>query len=127
MAAANGVLACEPELAGPKNAGTQSVESKNYKVVFRTQPDKVVIGKHFTVELAYCAKDGAATVDRVRVDAHMPEHRHGMNYKTVITATGPQRIRAEGLMFHMPGRWEYIFEIRAKEATERLTTSVVMQ
>ena len=43
-----------------------------------------------------------------------------------VTATGTQRYRAEGLMFHMPGRWEYIFEVRAAGAIERLTTSVVM-
>lgn len=55
-----------------------------------------------------------------------PDHRHGMNYKTIVTSTGSERYRAEGL-FHMPGRWEYIFEVRATGATERVTTSVVLQ
>ena len=96
-------------------------------------PDTVAIGQHFTVELAVCAKDNTVKPDTVRVDAHMPEHRHGMNYKTKVhSVDGPEsnrsgRYRAEGLMFHMPGRWEYIFEVRAGTNTERLTTSVVLK
>lgn len=118
--------ACTPELPGAKGAKAQTIDSAEYALAYRTQPEKIAIGQHFAVELALCAKGSAAAADSVRVDAHMPEHRHGMNYKTVVTATGAQRYRAEGLMFHMPGRWEYVFEVRAAGAIERLTTSVVM-
>lgn len=124
--------ACVPELAAGKGAKPQIVESKNYVLAWRTQPEKITIGQHFAVELAVCAKDGAAP-GSVRVDAHMPEHRHGMNYKTAVTSSGAGKYRAEGLMFHMPGRWEYIFEVRAAgadnaaSALERITTSVVLQ
>lgn len=118
--------ACVPELpaAGGK---TQTVDSARYGLVFRTLPEKIEIGRHFAVELALCAKEGAPTPQSVRVDAHMPEHRHGMNYKTTVISSGPGKYRAEGLMFHMPGRWEYIFEVRAGGAPERLTASVVLQ
>ncbi len=119
--------ACTPTLPGVPGATAQSITSKNYALVYRTQPEKIEIGKHFAVELALCANDGAAAPESVRVDAHMPDHRHGMNYKTTVTSSGAGRYRAEGLMFHMPGRWEYIFEVRAGGATERLTTSVVLQ
>jgi len=120
--------ACTPDLGGAKT-GVRTAESKNYALAFRTQPENVVIGQHFTVELALCARDGTAKPESVRVDAQMPEHRHGMNYRAKVTATGAGRYRAEGLMFHMPGRWEYIFEVRAAGggAPERLTTSVVLQ
>ena len=119
--------ACNPELEGTKGANAKKVESKNYAMIFRTHPEKIVIGQHFLVDLALCAKDGAAAPESVRVDAHMPEHRHGMNYKTTVTSSGAGKYRAEGLMFHMPGRWEYIFEVRAAGATERRTTNVVLQ
>lgn len=122
----SGAWACTPDLGAGKGAKVQTVESKKYALAFRTQPEKVAIGSHFAVELAVCANEGAATPETVRVDAHMPEHRHGMNYKTTVTG-GNGKYRAEGLMFHMPGRWEYIFELRAGGATERLTTSVVVQ
>ena len=118
-------LACTPELPGGK---FKVVEGTQYAAAWRTQPDNVAIGQHFAVELALCIKDSAAAKpDSVRVDAHMPEHRHGMNYKTKVDSPTPGRYRAEGLMFHMPGRWEYIFEVRAGTNTERLTTSVVMK
>lgn len=119
--------ACTPVLEGAKGGGEIKAESKNYALVFRSVPEKVVTGKHFAVELALCAKTGAALPESVRVDANMPDHRHGMNYKTVVTGTGPQRYRAEGLMFHMPGRWEYVFEVRSAGETERITTSVTLQ
>ena len=131
LSAVTGAWACNPQFDGAAGAGAKTIESKHYKILFRTQPEKVVMGKHFAVELAYCAKDSAPAASGLRVDAHMPEHRHGMNYKTVVTSTGPQRYRAEGLMFHMPGRWEYIFEVRAGEGanvvTERLTSSMILQ
>jgi hypothetical protein len=127
LCGASGAWACTPNLAAGKGGKVQTIESKQYALAFRTQPEKVEIGRHFAVELALCAHDGAATPDGVRVDAQMPEHRHGMNYKTTVTVSGAGNFRAEGLMFHMPGRWEYIFEVRAGGATERLTTSVILQ
>ncbi len=123
--------ACTPELPGGQGGKAQIIESGKYALAYRTQPEKILIGQHFVVELALCAKDGAAAPESVRVDAHMPEHRHGMNYKTTVTSSGAGKYRAEGLMFHMPGRWEYIFEVRAGgntgTAPERITTSVVLQ
>lgn len=124
VAIVDGSLACTPQLPG---ATIKPLESKNYALAFRTQPHKIEIGKHFALELALCQKEGAVAPESVRVDAHMPEHRHGMNYRTTVTATGQGRYRAEGLMFHMPGRWEYIFELRTAGASERLTTSVILQ
>lgn len=118
--------ACTPDLpaAGQK---PQLIESKHYALAFRTQPEKIVVGAHFVVEFALCAKDGAVMPENVRVDAHMPEHHHGMNYKTSVTGSGAGNYRAQGLLFHMPGRWEYIFEVRAGGAAERMTTSVVLR
>lgn len=127
LLSANAAMACTPELPSGKG---QRVESAKYALTFRTQPEKIEIGKHFALELALCAKEGAAAPESVRVDAHMPEHRHGMNYKTTVTSISPGKYRAEGLMFHMPGRWEYIFEVRtagANSVTERLTTNAVLQ
>jgi YtkA-like len=126
-AAAPAVWACTPELSVTAGGKARMIEAEKYILAFRTQPENIVIGQHFIVEFALCAKGAAAAPDSVRVDAHMPEHRHGMNYKTSVTATGAGQYRARGLLFHMPGRWEYIFEVRAAGVTERLTTSVVLQ
>jgi cytochrome c peroxidase len=91
---------------------------------FRQSP--IEVGKHFALDVATCAKDGKTAPESLRVDAQMPEHRHGMNYAPTVTATGPQRWRAEGLMFHMPGRWEFAFELRAKGSSDVLRSSFVL-
>lgn len=113
---------CSPVLAG----GTQ-LESARFSVGFRTEPEKISVGRHFALELAVCPKGGDRAPESVRVDAKMPEHRHGMNYMTEVTAAAAGRYRAEGLMFHMPGRWEFVFDVRSGEKTDRLTRSIVIQ
>ena len=57
----------------------------------------------------------------------MPEHRHGMNYKVSVKPEAGGRYRADGLLFHMPGRWELIFELRAAGQTDRLTFSEIIE
>ena len=47
----------------------------------------------------------------------MPEHRHGMNYKPEVKRLAPGRWRAEGLMFHMPGKWEFVFTVDGERMT----------
>ncbi len=98
----------------------QPVKSAATTVLFRTVPLRV--GEHFAVEFAVCPVPEAVTVD-----AWMPDHRHGMNYKPTIAALGAGRYRAEGLMFHMAGRWEFVFEVRADGKSERLAHSVRLE
>ena len=96
------------------------VENERMEISYRTTPAKIAVGQPFVLELAACAKRGASVSERVKLDAHMPEHRHGMNYRTKVVSMGAGRFRSEGWLFHMPGRWEFLFDI----GTERLTHSV---
>ena len=34
-----------------------------------------------------------------------------MNYRPSVVALGPGRWRADGMMFHMPGRWEVRLDV----------------
>ena len=113
---------CSPVLPG----GTQ-LESARYSLGYRAVPGKPAVGKHFSLELAICPKPGTAAPESVRVDAHMPEHRHGMNYKAQVVAASGGRYQADGLMFHMPGRWEFIFDVRSSGRTDRLTQSFILE
>jgi hypothetical protein len=54
----------------------------------------------------------------------MPEHRHGMNYRTKVVPLGPGRFHSEGWLFHMPGRWELLFEIDTPGARETLSDAM---
>jgi hypothetical protein len=53
----------------------------------------------------------------VRVDATMPEHKHGMNYAPTLKGTATAAIAVEGLLFHMPGNWEVAFDVRSAART----------
>ena len=94
-------------------------------VVFRPRPPVIEIGRHFALDLRACA-DGTAPL-LTRVDADMPEHRHGMNYRPSLTAGGDGRYAAEGLLFHMPGRWRLAFDVERDGRRIRLTADVVVE
>jgi hypothetical protein len=82
-------------------------------LAWRTQPAAVVQGQPFVLFVRVCPSRAAL----VAVDAMMPEHRHGMNYKPSIHALGGGRFRVEGLLWHMSGRWQWRFELREGEGT----------
>ena len=106
--------ACVPALEGTR------LESSRYVVAFQATPE---VGKFFALEIAACSKPGSPAPENLKVDAHMPEHRHGMNYAPAVKQTAPGRWRAEGLMFHMPGKWEFVFELRAAGKTDRMASA----
>ena len=108
-------------------AGAQKVESERYVLSYRTQPAKVAIGQHFSVELVVCPKSGQQAPEAVRVDGFMPEHNHGMNYRAAVKPADGGRYLAEGLMFHMSGKWDFIFEVRGGGKTDRMTSTVMLQ
>jgi cytochrome c peroxidase len=97
-------------------------ESPRFVVAYKTGP--IEVARHFALELTVCPKPGQPPPEAVKLDAHMPEHRHGMNYAPTLKPLGPARWHVEGLMFHMPGRWELVFEIRAAGVTDRATHPV---
>jgi len=107
-------FACEPSLDGTR------LESPRFVLAFKAEA--VAVAQHFALEIAVCAKAGASP-EAIKVDAHMPEHRHGMNYVPEVKQTAPGRWRAEGLMFHMPGKWEFVFEVRAAGKTDRMAST----
>ncbi len=106
LALAAPALACEP----PASAGALRVEGKRHVALIRSIPAIPPLNAPFVLEVALCARDGAATATP-RIDAWMPAHRHGMNYRPGVAALADGRFRAEGLLFHMPGRWEYLVEV----------------
>ena len=112
--------ACGEGLGG----GKRIVENGHYIVAYATTPAAIEINRHFVVDFVVCPRGGARSPQSVRIDASMPEHRHGMNYRPGVTVLRPGTYRAEGLLFHMPGRWDLTFDVVAGNATERLTSTM---
>jgi hypothetical protein len=112
--------ACEPP-AGFTPHGR--LASGDLVVLYRTLPGTIEVGRHIAVEAVVCG--GLARV--VRVDADMPEHRHGMNYRAHVRHDGAGRYLAEGLLVHMPGRWRLLVDVERDGQAERLATDLVLE
>ena len=114
---ASRALACTPALEGTK------LESERYVLSYRASG--IAVGKHFSIDISVCSKADHSDPESLKVNASMPEHGHGMNYAPVVTKVGPGRWRADGLMFHMPGKWELVFELRAGGKSDVLKSTLV--
>ena len=89
---------------------------------WRSEPAAIPISEHFSIRFHLCGPP----VDRVGVRGWMPDHRHGMNYRPAVTLNGLSGT-AEGLLFHMPGRWQLILDVRGAAGREKLTAETVLQ
>ena len=89
---------------------------------WRSDPAPIPVAAHFSVRFHLCGPP----VDRVGVRGWMPDHRHGMNYRPKVTLDGPAGT-ADGLLFHMPGRWQLILEVRGAAGRETLTADAVLE
>ena len=121
--AANATTGCGESLG----AEAQRLSDTRYQLVFKATPSPIPVGRHFRLDIALCPIAGAAAPSEVRVDAHMPEHRHGMNYRPGVRSLGAGLYRAEGLMFHMPGRWELVFDVGGPDGAARLAQSLLIE
>ncbi len=117
-------LACDPPLSGPD---VRRAEGKAFVVAWRADPAPLKLSEFFAVEAAVCAKQPSTSSNDLRVDATMPEHKHGMNYRPTVKALGNGRYRAEGLMLHMPGLWEFTFDVRGAGSLEIVRDRVTLR
>ena len=121
--AAHGTAACGESLG----AQVQRLSDTQYQLAFKTTPSPIPVGQHFHLDFALCPIAPATAPSEVRVDAHMPEHRHGMNYRPGVRSLGAGLYRAEGLMFHMPGRWELVFDVNSSDGAARLVQTLLVE
>jgi hypothetical protein len=85
------------------------------------------VGRHFDLDFVVCSSAAVRDDAAIQVDADMPVHRHGMNYRATVSMVSAGVYRAEGLMFHMPGRWRVIFDLPLEGRTLRLTRELDVQ
>ena len=88
-------------------------------VAFVPDPAPWAVSRHFSLRGVLC---GPARL--LRVDADMPAHRHGMNYRPTLQWQEAGRFTAQGLMLHMPGRWRIRFEVEAQGRRQWLDHTV---
>jgi hypothetical protein len=109
-----------PGIACELPAGGNFVDSPRYSLSYRTQPARITVGEHFALDFSVCGKEGRPSPSAVVVDAWMPAHKHGMNYKAEVKSYGGGRFYATGLMFHMPGLWQFLFDVDGERIADNI-------
>ena len=103
--------------------GVRRIAAEGLTLAWRAPAGPPPLDRHLALDVAVCG----AVITGLKVDADMPAHRHGMNYRARVTPQGDGRYRAEGLLFHMPGAWQFVFDLERPGGTERLTADVTVE
>ena len=116
--AATATAACPAPPAGASVMADGSVQA-----AWQVEAGAIAVGRPFAIIVLLCPADAQL----LRVDASMPEHRHGMNYRSSLKPLGDGRWRVEGLLWHMAGRWELRLDLQSLGLEHRLRQSVLLQ
>jgi hypothetical protein len=124
-------LACDapPRAGGP--AWLPLADAQGPGAWLRAERWPPPVGQPFALTLQLCPEADGSPPRLLGLDAQMPAHRHGMNYRPTLSALGggaasPGSHRAEGLLFHMPGAWRLTVERGAPPGPRRLTLDVTL-
>jgi YtkA-like protein len=128
---AQGCAASSPRPAGlpPSERGRLS-DGGGFYVVYSPTPDPVPLNQLFRLELTVSEgvdRSQSAADAEVLVRGWMPEHEHGMNLVPEVHPLGGGRFSVEGMLFHMPGRWQLIVEVRRHGAAEQATFEIQLE
>lgn len=93
--------AAPPKLDGPG-------KGKVFNFALTLDPPAPPMGSMFKLEAKITDASGKPLTNaKVKLDATMPEHGHGMTTQPEIKELGDGRYVAEGMKLHMPGRWVF--------------------
>ncbi len=89
------------------------------------------VRKRFSLEVQIAPTGEQKDAPRaVFVDAQMPEHMHGMNVAPLVVLggapAGGANVTAEGMLFHMSGRWEVDLDIDDGTTCERAQWNITL-
>lgn len=104
----------------------KAAEGAGYVLAVPSEPE-IQVGRQFGLVLTLCGHPGVAAVSAV--DATMPKHRHGMNYRARVSPGHmPGTWKAQGLLMHMPGEWRLTVDVgtAAGETPMRYTTGIMV-
>lgn len=124
LALALGALAPPASACPTAEQGFQRLVSPQAEIAYRWEPAELKVGQFFAAEIVACRTHKDAPAPEIRIDATMPAHGHGMNYRPSATSTAPGRYRFTGLMLHMPGTWQIAIDLLQDGKRTRLTREV---
>ncbi len=91
-----------------------------WRVAWRPVGGPLPVSEPCAIELRITDAEGGPLEDRVDVvfDAEMPHHGHGMNVEPRVTRRDDGWL-VEGILLHMPGRWEASVDVGLDGEIER--------
>lgn len=100
-----------------------------YRLTVTADPTHINTNQLFELRAAITDADGrpltAADVS-LSIDAAMPHHEHGLNTTPRVSPTDDTFL-CQGIIFHMPGRWELYFDIEDRGITERAILELMVR
>lgn len=104
------MLAAQPGLACGLEPGFRLELEDGLSLDYRVEPAPLEVGRHFAMRIQFCRDDVEIALDSFRIDAVMPAHGHGMNYRVGLSQIREGVYLAEGMLFHMPGDWQVVID-----------------
>lgn len=118
LAAAPASGACPPQPADGHRA-----DGADVSLAWRVDGlEAVPLAEPFALVITLCP----AAVELLAVDATMPAHRHGMNYRPSVQRRADGRWRAQGLLWHMRGDWALQWTVRVEGRLVTLSQTVTL-
>lgn len=115
--------ACETDT----NEQAEQISSSPLTIIEIVGP--ITVSQPFSAVLTVC--DEQASDMTATIDAGMPAHGHGMNYVPEITVLEKNneylKIRADGLVLHMPGSWEWIVKFKSSDLKQSITHNFTLR
>jgi hypothetical protein len=125
LAALVGVAPARGDAPCSDNAqGFERLKFPPMEIAYRWEPAELKVGQFFAAEVVDCTFAAAGPVGRIRIDATMPAHGHGMSYRPTEERIAPGHHRFTGLMLHMPGTWRFTFTLVRGDVGIQLTHDV---
>jgi hypothetical protein len=103
--------------------GQQVSGAGGVQLAWQAQPSPIRNGQPFVLAVRLCP--AGATLKGV--DATMPAHRHGMNYRPSLHPLGEGRWRVDGMLWHMAGAWELRFDVEVAGVRHSLRQAVELR
>ena len=110
----------------PANWTPMENGSEDLRLVLSQPADGIKVSQRFDMKFAVCGPEDMK-FDGVAVDAIMPAHKHGMNYRPVVTHLGEGIYQASGMLFHMPGQWQVIVEVLSENSSRQHTLDLTIR
>ncbi|MEC7947632.1 MAG: FixH family protein [Myxococcota bacterium] len=88
-----------------------------WTVSYVPDPDPIPGNQEFALDITVADDAGPASGTTIVLTADMPDHGHGMNQTPALTGSDGA-FRAEGMLFHMTGRWRLLVDVTGDAGIE---------